>query len=127
MKTSNRQYAKALYEVTSGLSGADLSIAIENFVQVLAKNYNLSQASSIITEFESYAKSEEGIMAIEITSASELDKGSIQAIKKTFGDKVETVEKIDPALIGGVSIKTEDKILDGSIKTQLQNMKQLLA
>ena len=126
MKISNRQYAKALYNVTQELSGADLSTAITNFVGLLAKNHSLSQASSIISEFESYAKKQEGVMSIEITSAQELDSKTTAMIKKIFGERVESVENVDPSLIGGVSIKTEDKILDGSVRAQLTQLKQQL-
>ncbi|MBU0596745.1 ATP synthase F1 subunit delta [Patescibacteria group bacterium] len=126
MKTTNKQYAKALYEVTKNLDGADLSVAIENFVKLLSNAHKLRQASAIINEFENYAKKEEGIVSIEITSASKLDFSVVNNIKKVFGDKVESVESIDKSLMGGVSVRTEDKILDGSIKTQLQNLKQQL-
>jgi F-type H+-transporting ATPase subunit delta len=125
-KISNAQYARALYDVTKDLSAADLSVAIDNFVRLLAREHKLSQANAIIVEFERYAKRQAGIVSIEITSASKLDSTVVDKIKKVFGNKVESVEKVDASLMGGVSIKTEDKILDGSIKTQLQNLKQLL-
>jgi len=126
MKTTNKQYAHALYEVAKNLTGADLSAVIENFVKVLARDHKLRQTDSIIAEFEAYAKKQVGIVNIEITSAVKLDSSIINKIKKVFGDKVESMELVDQGLLGGVSIKTEDKILDGSIKMQLQNLKRQL-
>lgn len=127
MKTSNKQYAIALYEVTKDLDDADLSMAIENFVRVLGRDHKLSHVGAIIAEFERFAKKQEGVVSIEITSASQLDEAVIGKIKQVFGDKVEAVANVDKSLMGGVSIRIEDKILDGSISTQLQNLKQQLA
>ena len=124
MKTSNSQYARALYEVTNELDGADLSIAISNFVKVLSSDHKLRQADAIIKEFESISKKEQGIISIEITSARKLDESVVNKVKNVFGDKVEAVTSVDKSLMGGISVKTEDKILDGSIRTQLQNLKQ---
>lgn len=126
MKTSNSQYAKALYEVTKDLSGADLSTSIENFVKLLAGDHKLRQAGSIITKFENYAKKQEGVVNIEITSARKLASSTVNNIKFFFGDNVESVELVDKSLMGGVSVKTEDRILDGSLRTQIQNLKQRL-
>lgn len=125
-KTSNTQYAKALYEVTKNLSGGDLTTAIENFVSLLARDHKLRQAPSIIQELDRYAKAQDGVVAIEITSASDLDHAVVNKIKKVFGDKVEAETRVDKRIMGGVSIKTEDKILDGSIRTQLQNLRQTI-
>ncbi|MFA4831077.1 MAG: ATP synthase F1 subunit delta [Patescibacteria group bacterium] len=126
MKNTNTQYAVALYEVTKDLIGADLTAAIENFVKVLSRDHKLRQANAIIAEFERYAKKQAGVVSIEITSAGKLDNAVTNKIKKVFGDKVEAEEMVDKSLIGGVRIMTEDRILDGSIKTQLQNMKRQL-
>jgi len=126
MKISNKQYAEALYEVTRDLSGIDLSTVIKKFVEILVRDNKLKQAGKIIVEFEKYAKKQDGIVELEIISARKLDDIVIEQIKKAFGQKVEAVVNVDGSLIGGVKVKLEDKILDGSLKTQLRTLKNIL-
>jgi len=120
---SNRQYAQALYEVTTGLSGADLKDIIAVFVKIIVRDHKLKQAENICEEFIRYAKKQAGEVAIKVTSARELDKSTLEKIKKIFGNKVESVRNVDESLLGGVTVKLEDRILDASLKTQLNKLK----
>ena len=126
-KTSNKQYAEALYEVTLNLKGSDLNNAIKSFAEILVRDHKLKQAGNIIIEFEKFTKKQEGVVEIEITSARELDSKTVDQIKQVFGEKAEAITKVDENLIGGVKVRLEDKILDGSIKTQLKSLKQQLS
>jgi len=126
-KLTNKQIAQALFEATEKLSGADLDGALQRFVDLLAKKQRLKQIGNIIAEFEKIAKKKDGIVEIEIRSAKKLDKSTTDGIKKVFGDKVEATETVDEDLLGGITVKTEDKILDGSLKTQLNKLKLKLS
>jgi len=126
-KLSNKQYATALYEATTEVAGKDLEQVIKNFVALLYKKHKLRQASNIIKEFVKYAKRKEGIMDIEITTARKLDPKTVEEIKKIFGKNTESIEKQDKNILGGVIIKTEDVIFDGSLKTQLNKLKNKIS
>lgn len=123
-KNSNKEYAIALFESTKGLKASDLNKVINSFAELLVKKGLVKRSRSIIEEFIKYSKKQEGIVDIEITSARPLTQKALAEIKKSFGDKVETTEKIDTELLGGVKIKTENMILDGSLRKQLQLLKQ---
>jgi len=125
-KVSNKQYAEALYEITKDTKGEKLNKALRLFVLLLVKNHKLKQAETIIVEFEKYAKKQAGIVEIEIISARELSEATLNHIKKVFGAEVEALEKVDETLLGGVKVKTEDKILDASLKKQLTILKNNL-
>jgi len=123
-KNTPKQYAIALHQITKDLSGKNLDEALKEFVKLLAHDHKLKQAETIISEFVRYAKKTEGINEIEITTAGNLDEKTINKIKQSFGDKVEATIKIDPNILGGIKIKTEDRILDASLKTQLLKLKE---
>lgn len=125
-KKSNNQYAVALYHAVEGLKGEKLDKALQAFVELLVRDHKLKKANKIIEEFIKYSKKQSGAVEIEITSAHELDVHTLSHIKKAFGEKVESVEHVDKCLLGGVRVKLEDKILDGSLKTQLNKLKQSL-
>ena len=122
-KVNNRQYAKALYEITKGLSPEKMKKAVRGFVEYLAKKNRLKQGERIVAEFLSFAKSQEGIQEIEITCAHELETKTLEKIKKVFGEKVEATIKLDPAVLGGIKVKTADKIFDASLQKQLSQLR----
>ena len=125
-KISNKQFAQALFEVTKELKGEKISEAIKKFVLLLARQHKLKRAEQIIVEYEKRVKKENGEVEIVIKSARKLEKTLIEEIGSVFGRKVETKEDVDANMLGGIVVKTEDRILDGSLKTQLNQLKQSL-
>ncbi len=121
-KNSINDYAKALYEVTKDLKGAELKKAVEAFASLLLKHSSLKKAPAIIEAYEKYANKKSGIVTIEVITAREIDKATLETVKKAFGDKVNARLTVQEDLIGGLVVKTEDTILDGSIKKQLQTL-----
>jgi len=126
-KRTNKQYAQILWEATKDVKGKDLEEVLKNFVLLLVKEQKFKQSDKIISEFIAYAKKQAGIVEIEVTTATDINKNTLNEIRKVFGGKVEANNKVDKDILGGVIVKTEDKILDGSLKTQLRNLKNKLA
>lgn len=125
-RNTAKDYGVALYETTRGLKGDKLEHAIKKFAGLLVSAGLSTQVDRIINEFTRYFKKQEGIVDIEITSARPISEKTLEKIKKSFGEKVEVTKKIDENLLGGVKIRTENTIFDGSIKKQLQLLKQNL-
>ena len=71
-----------------------------------------------------------GKLRAEIVTASQPAEEDLNAIKskltQIMGRDVEVESKVDPSIIVGIVAKVEDKVFDGSIKTQLDRMKSLL-
>jgi F-type H+-transporting ATPase subunit delta len=125
-KTSNRQLAQAFYQITVNAKGEKLHQAISEFAKLLVRAHKIKRAGGIIAEFERYSKKQAGVVEIGVESARKLDEKTLNNIKKVFGEKVEAVESLDESLLGGVRVRTEDKILDGSLKMQLNALKNNL-
>lgn len=125
-KISNKQYAQALFEVTKDLKGEKMSDAIKKFVLLLARQHKLKRAEQIITEFEKRVKKENGEVEIAIKSARKLEKTLMGGIGNIFGKTVEVKEEVDASLLGGIVVKTEDKIIDSSLRAQLIVLKGMM-
>jgi F-type H+-transporting ATPase subunit delta len=71
-----------------------------------------------------------GVVRPIITSALPLGDAQIAEIKaaleKSTGKTVKMTVKIDSELIGGVVTQIGDKVLDGSVKTQLTRIEDIL-
>jgi len=71
-----------------------------------------------------------GITRASLVSASDLSSETVDKIRASLvgmtGKEVILELKQDPELIGGIVTRIGDLVLDGSIKTQLLNMKKFL-
>ncbi|MEK7680611.1 MAG: ATP synthase F1 subunit delta [Patescibacteria group bacterium] len=126
MKKSNKQYAKALYEVSKDAPKNHLDEVAKQFLSLLLKDRKLKKIEYIIDEFERYSKNQDGIKEVEVESAGELSKITLSKIKKTFGDNAEIKETTNPNLIGGIRIKVDNIVYDASLKKQLSRLKNQL-
>ena len=63
----------------------------------------------------------------EITSALPLTDEEQDSVKKellaTLGDKAELTYRVDPSILGGLVIRVGDRVMDGSVFGQLQELK----
>lgn len=127
MKLSPQNCGKILYELTKDVSAKEMDKIVKQFILFLKQEQMLSKIKYIMDEFVSYTKEKQGIVKLDITSARDLSKSELDKICKHFGQKVETEVKIDETLLGGVVIKDKNRILDASLKTQLQKLKRQLS
>ncbi len=129
MKVTPKQYAQSLYEITRKKKGSQVRADIKKFVEVLVKNNDLKSGKKIVNEFIKIRNKEEGIVEAEVMSARKLDSSVVKMlngyIAKLSGAKKVILKKdLNKDLLGGVVIKYGDKILDGSMKTKLSNLKE---
>lgn len=132
MKISAKQYALALYEATQGKKDGQIKDALKKFVKMLAKNNDFKKAREIIRGLDKIFKKEEGILEAEITSANPLKKEMVKDLRYYIAEmsgakKIEVKENVDKNILGGVVIRYEDKIIDGSLRNRLSELKRDLA
>ncbi len=72
-----------------------------------------------------------GKIMAEIVMASAPSEEELSRIKakltQVMGQEVELSSKVDPEIIGGIIAKVEDKVFDGSIRTQLERIRGVLS
>ena len=127
MKITPKQYAISLYDSTKGVDDIEADKRINNFVNILKKNNDLSLAGKIIEYYYKHHQKKKNISKIEIISNDKLDSETINDIVKKFNKQIEVEEKIDKSLIGGIILKIDDNtLIDGSIKRKLENLEKEL-
>nr|YP_009687856.1 CF1 delta subunit of ATP synthase [Haslea nusantara]QDX17445.1 CF1 delta subunit of ATP synthase [Haslea nusantara] len=97
------------------------------FLMVLVSRDRINLLESIITNYLELVYKTASIKMVEVVSASDFsaDQKStlIQKLKElTDAREIRLEVTIDPTLIGGFLIKTESKVVDFSIKNQLENL-----
>lgn len=102
----------------------------ENFLKLLVHNKRLSLVSFIARIFEEYKAQDEGYIDTEVFTAYALTKevkaSLTSALEKSLSKKVHMNVIVDKSLIGGVLVRAGDRVIDGSIRGQLQQMQKAL-
>ena len=113
------------------LEKAEVSEELKKVLLLMAQKDRLGIVREFASEFERFIDLRLGVIKAEIVSAAEIDEETLSKIKEKienlFGKKAEITVKLDPSLIGGFIVKIADKVLDASIKTQLEMLKKAIA
>jgi F-type H+-transporting ATPase subunit delta len=100
------------------------------FFYVLLDKERLDQLPAISREIDALLEARAGRIQAEVTSATPLSAAQLTAITATLeklsGKKVQIEKREDPALLGGVVAKVGDVVYDGSVRTQLRQLRDQL-
>lgn len=101
------------------------------FLLLLIEKHRMMYVESIYTQYVKLAQEIASIIDMKIISADPLTEQQIEAIKNKFILKYKATSAnadiiLDKELIGGVKVIIGDKVYDGSIKGQIDSLKQLL-
>lgn len=101
-----------------------------NFLLLLLDRGRISLLPEIVADFVHRIDQKAGRVRAEVTSAvplSSIDSSRIQrALEQMTGKKVTVETRVDPALIGGVVTRIGNVVLDGSVKNQIETMREHL-
>lgn len=104
---------------------------VRNLVAVLIDHRRLPFLSRIIEQLEKELDARLGFTEAQISSARELaeaEKRLLEAqIEKTTGRKVRASYGLDPSLLGGAVVRIGSTIYDGSVKGQLERIKEAIS
>ncbi len=123
MRFTKQQYAQALHEALTESSPRSHDTVIDNFVRALKDNGDLGSYEAIIEEYEIYDKQQRGVTEVEVTTTGgKVNKDLINDLNKLVGKNAEIIQKADDKIIGGVVIRIDDTLIDGSVKNHLDNL-----
>lgn len=111
-------------------SRMELHKAVRNFTAVLIDNHRIAALPQIAKQFEIELHQRLGMADVDVTSSRELsaeERRDIESqVELVTGKKVRAKYGIDPALIGGAVIRMGSTVYDGSVRGQLQQIKEQL-
>lgn len=102
----------------------------KNLVYLLLDGERVGALPAIAREVDAMIVARAGRVTAEIVSAKPLDPTQLSqitaALEKLSGKKVDVTKREDPNLLGGVVAKVGDQVYDGSLRTQLRNLRDEL-
>lgn len=102
-----------------------------NFLQLLLQNQRLADLGEINRRFAQVLDERSGVVSAEVTTARPVPQASQEALRAKLaqltGKNVRLSFTTDEELIGGMVTRIGSTIYDGSVRNQLQQVKEKLA
>jgi F-type H+-transporting ATPase subunit delta len=121
------EQAKALSAL---LDSAGISGTAGKFLKVLTANRRLFTARDVIRAFRVLVAKFKGEVAAEVTVAEQLSDRNLDALKTALksvtGQDVALNVKVDPVIIGGLVVKVGSRMVDSSLRTKLNSIKNAM-
>ena len=117
-----------LIEETLGDSVSRLAL---NLISLLASRNSARLARSITESYQEMLDEYNGIERAEIVSAIALSDEQQQRIeamlKDIVGKEITATSRVEPHILGGFVARVGDKVIDGSTRTRLDDLRRQLA
>jgi F-type H+-transporting ATPase subunit delta len=110
--------------------GLGLSRLVRNFLYILIDHGRIGIVGDIRQAFETELDARTGVIRADIRSAASLSESqqtSVQAeLSRLTGKQVRGRFSVDPSLLGGMVARIGSTVYDGSVRTQLELMRDRL-
>ena len=117
-------------ETLDRLLGGRVPPAVLNLVRLLASRGRLDRLGAVAAEYKRLLDRDRGIVAAFVTSALPLDAAETAALRARVeamtGATVDLRTSVDPAMIGGLTVRVGDTLLDASVRGRLERLRQQL-
>lgn len=123
----------------SDVRGQIAALAMAATQRLIGEALDEKRQHSLIEEFFSGVKSGRVVVledaslsgaSAEVTSALPLTSAEQESVKRDIlsktGSQATVTFRVDPSILGGLVVRVGDKVLDGSVAGQLENMRQAI-
>ena len=108
-----------------------ISKQVRNLVAILIDHRRTHFLNAVIRQLEKELDARMGFAEVEITSTRELDETEKrefeQQVAKVTGKKIRAHYSRDASLLGGAVVRVGSTVFDGSVKGQLERMKEAIS
>ena len=111
--------------------GAEAPRTVRNFLGVVADHNRAAALPSIAEMFHRLREERMGVVRVDMATAvplaDELRQRPESALARRTGQQVRVSYRVQPDLIGGAVARVGSRIYDGSLKTQIAQLRQRMA
>ncbi len=109
----------------------NLSPELINLLRLLIQRHRIEILPGIAAAFAQYLDELEGRVEADVLSARALSEDEVRSIQEQLsqrtGRTVRVRRAVDPKLLGGLVIRLGDELIDASVATRLERLRQRLA
>lgn len=118
--------AEKLADMVISICGEQVDQYGQNLIRLMAENKRLTVLPIVFKEFQHYVEEYNAIAEVQVTSAQPLSIAQQEkvaaAMEKKLARKIKLNCNVDTSLIAGVIIRTDDFVIDGSSRGQLNRL-----
>lgn len=111
--------------------GGQINSYLLSTLKLLVKRGHAGQIPDVLREYEKIWYERSGIAVAHVVSAVPLSKEQKNALlaklEKKTGRDVELIFRIDPEVIGGVSVSIDGELLEDTVRSRIDRMKRTLS
>lgn len=128
---SPRVLEKDKKQLVDATFAPQISEALLSFLQLVINKHRIEFILAMAEDFQRLVKEDQGIVEAKVLTARSLDQSLTDQIReqmeKSTGKRIEMKVETDPTLVGGAVIILGDKIIDRSIRNQLNQLKEQMS
>lgn len=103
---------------------------VEKFLFLVVEKNRAVMLPQIVNEFDRLVDEFRSESDAEAVTATPLDANQVAALQaalqQRFGVKVRLKTRIDPEVLGGLQVRVGDKLIDATVRTQLERLNERL-
>lgn len=117
-------------EIMRGIFGESVTPETLAIVTIMVERGMTDSIGDLARVFGETAEAERGIVVADVTTAIELDDALraklIKQLSTATGRPITLRERVDGSILGGIRINIAGRVLDGTVTSQLDDVRQAL-
>lgn len=109
----------------------DAAAPAKNLARLLVERGRVAVLPLVLERYDGLADRESGVLRAEVVTAvpvsPALEATISQTLSEKLGGEVQTSVRQDPSILGGLVIRIGDRVIDGSVRTRLDQLQAALA
>jgi F-type H+-transporting ATPase subunit delta len=105
----------------------DVLQEVADFACMLARNNKEAILPEIAREYARLLDEHYGVRQAEVTTAVPLDDAGrtliVKRLRELAGSSFTLDERVDPSILGGIVLRVDDRIIDRSVRTRLETLR----
>jgi F-type H+-transporting ATPase subunit delta len=105
--------------------------AIRAVLDLMLERDRIGLLPFVTTAYDDLVDKREGIVKAKVTTSTALDQAQqndvVKRLEQASGKKIRPTFAVDAALIGGAKVQIGDRLIDASLRTQLDHLARQLA
>lgn len=129
-KAALRLQPQQLMQLYFDVAGEYFDEPLQNFLKVIIENRRTSALSDIYQQFQLLSAESLNVKEVTITTSFELSEAQlaelVKSLEKHFDSSVKVNCLVDGSLIGGAVIRSGDTVLDNSLVSRINRLKDVI-
>jgi F-type H+-transporting ATPase subunit delta len=116
------------HELVDTILGTRVNRVTAEFVHLLLHKKRFPYLGMIATQFDALVEAHRGIEKVRVTSAIALTEaesaGLVRELEALSGKSIRLQPRVEPEILGGVIVQLGDQIIDRSVRSLLDQMRE---